>query len=286
VGKLRGMRFVHFQLTKEIKELPPKTNRLRPSALRKRLGTSLFAKNIIYHKAINSTNVLAKELASHGAPEGTLVLAEEQTEGRGRINRVWLSPAFGNLYFTIILRPCIQPDQVFVFTMVLALAASDAVKREIGIRPMIKWPNDLYVERKKLGGILTEFSVKEKAVEYVILGLGLNVNWNPKEEPSLLYPATSIFAETGLRASRSDLLIEILKSYESYYSRVLAGQIDDVYKRWNELSLIKGREVKIHSGQKTVYGKVLKIDQNGALVIINDDGLEEKIQSGDVSIRF
>ncbi len=270
----------------EIKELPSKTNRLRPSALRKRLGSSLFANNIIFHKTINSTNTLAKELAAHGAPEGTLVLAEEQTEGRGRINRVWLSPACENLYFTVVLRPCIQADQVFVLTMVLALAASDAMKKEIGIRSMIKWPNDLYVGRKKLGGILTEVSVREKAVEYVILGLGLNVNWNPQEGESMLYPATSIFAETGIRASRSDLLIKILKSYESSYSRVLSGQINDIYKRWNELSMIKGREVKIHSGQETVHGKVLRIDKNGALVILNDDGQEEKIHSGDVSVRF
>jgi BirA family biotin operon repressor/biotin-[acetyl-CoA-carboxylase] ligase len=280
------MRFVHFQLKKEIKELPPKTNRLRPSAIRKRLGSSLFANNIIYHKVINSTNNLAKDLAAHGAPEGTLVLAEEQTEGRGRINRVWLSPARENLYFTFLLRPYMHADQVFVFTMVLALAASDAIKKEIGIRPMIKWPNDLYVERKKLGGILTEFSLREKAVEYVILGLGLNVNWNPQEDESVLYPATSIFAETGIRASRSDLLIEILKLYETYYSKVLAGQIDDVYKRWNELSLIKGKEVKIHSGKETIHGNVLRIDQSGALVIINDDGKEEKIRSGDVSVSF
>ena len=135
--------------------MPPKKNRLRPSAIYERLGPSLFARNIIYHEAINSTNTLAKKLAAHGAPEGTLVLAEEQTEGRGRINRVWRSPAYENLYFTIVLRPRVQADQVFVFTMVLALAASDAVKKVIGIRPLIKWPNDLYVGSKKLGGILT-----------------------------------------------------------------------------------------------------------------------------------
>ena len=163
---------------------------------------------------------------------------------------------------------------------------SDAVKKEIGIRPMIKWPNDLYVGRKKLGGILTEVSVRENSVEYVILGLGLNVNWNPQEEESILYPATSIFAERGIRASRSNLLIKILKSYEDYYRGVLAGQIDDIYKRWNEFSMIKDREVTIHSGRDTVRGKVLKIDKSGALVIINENGQEEKIQSGDVSIRF
>ena len=270
----------------EIEELQSKTSELQPSALRKKLGLSLFANNIIYHKTINSTNTLAKELAAHGAPEGTLILAEEQTAGRGRLGRTWISPAFVNLYFSIVLRPCIQADRAFVFTMVLALAASDAVKGESGIRPMIKWPNDLYVGRKKLGGILTEFSVREKAVEYVILGLGLNVNWNPQEGESILYPATSIFSETGIRTSRNDLLIEILRLYESYYSRTLAGQIDDIYKRWNELSLIKGRDVEIHSGQEVVHGNVRKIDQNGALVIINDDGQEERILSGDVSIRF
>jgi len=270
----------------EIKELPSKTNRFRPSALRKRLGTSIFAQNILYHKTINSTNMLAKELAAHEAPEGTVVLAEEQTEGRGRANRVWFSPAYENLYFTIVLRPCVRVDQVFVLTMVLALAASDAVKKEVGIRPMIKWPNDLYVGKKKMGGILTEFSVREKEVEYVILGLGLNVNWNPKEDESMLYPATSIFSETGMKASRSDLLIEILKSYERYYSNVKAGKIDDIYKRWNELSMIKGRTVEIHSGREIVRGNVLKIDQNGALVIINNDGAEKTIQSGDVSVRF
>lgn len=270
----------------EINELSSNTNRLRPSGLRKRLRPSLFAQNIIYRKTINSTNTLAKELAAHGAPEGTLVLAEEQSEGRGRINRVWLSPPYENLYFSIVLRPRIQVNEVFVLTMVLALAASDAVKKEIGIRPMIKWPNDLYVEKKKLGGILTEFSVWKKSAEYVILGLGLNVNWNPEEGESLNYPATSIFAETGMRASRSDLLIRILKFYEDYYSEVLAGQIDDIYKRWNELSMIKGSEVTIYSGRETVRGNVLKIDKNGALVIINEDGREEKIHSGDVSLRF
>jgi len=266
--------------------VPPKKNRLRPSAIYERLGPSLFARNIIYHEAINSTNTLAKELAAHGAPEGTLVLAEEQTEGRGRINRVWLSPAYENLYFTIVLRPRVQAEQVFVFTMVLALAASDAVKKVIGMRPLIKWPNDLYVGSKKLGGILTEFSVREKVVEYVIPGLGLNVNWYPHEEEPVLYPATSIFAETGVRASRSDLLIETLKSCESYYSKVTAGHIENIHKRWNELSLIKGRDVEIHSGRETVHGRALRIDRSGALIILDDDGREKRIQNGDVSVRF
>lgn len=170
--------------------------------------------------------------------------------------------------------------------MVMALAGSDAVKKMTGLSPLIKWPNDLYVEGKKMGGILTEFSVKAREVEYVIVGLGLNVNWSPQEDEALLYSATSIFAETGKRGSRMDLLVEILRSYEADYSRVLAGGIEGIYKRWNDLSMITGREVTVDLGQETIQGRVKKIDKDGSLVIIKKDGRIEKIQNGDVSLRL
>jgi len=266
--------------------LPPKKNRLRASVIKKRLGTSIFTDNIVYHEVIPSTNTLAKELAAHGAAEGTLVLADEQTRGRGRSDKVWLSPAGTNLSFSIVLRPHVRVSQTFVFTMGLALAASDAVKKTTGLRPLIKWPNDLYVEGKKMAGILTEFSVRKKEVESVILGLGLNINWSPREDESMHYPATSVFAETGKKASRMELLVEILKSYEKDYRKVLAGRIDGIYKRWNELSMIKGKEVTVDLGHKTVRGTATDIDEEGALVIIKSDGRVEKIQNGEVSIRF
>ena len=266
--------------------MPPKTNRLRASVIKKKLGLSIFADNVVYHEAIPSTNTLAKELAAHGAPEGTLVLTDEQTRGRGRGGKVWLSPAGANLSFSIVLRPRVMVSQVFVFTMGLALAASDAVKKTTGLRPLIKWPNDLYVEGKKMAGILTEFSVRKREVESVILGLGLNVNWSPRKDESMLYPATSVFAQTGKEASRIELLVETLKSYEKDYERVLAGRIEDIYKRWNDLSMIKGREVTVDLGHKTVRGRATDIDKDGALVIVESDGRMEKIQNGEVSLRF
>ncbi len=260
---------------------------LQPDIILKKLERSLFAANLVFRKSLDSTNSLAKDLAEKGAPEGTVVLAEEQRAGKGRMGRRWFSPGYRNLLFSILLRPNLHPEQIFVLTMILALAAIEAVKERTGLSPMIKWPNDLYVARKKLAGILTEFSLKEGAVEYVVLGLGLNVNWNPDEgEKEISRPGTSILAETGIETSRNDLLIELLRLFEDYYLKVLSGRIDDVYKKWNELSLILGREVEIESPKEKIQGKALRIDHHGALIIQDHTGKEKKILSGDVSLRF
>ncbi|UCF57322.1 MAG: biotin--[acetyl-CoA-carboxylase] ligase [Deltaproteobacteria bacterium] len=262
------------------------TASLQPDTILKKLGPSLFAKNFVFHRSLHSTNTVAKELASQGAPEGTIVLAEEQRAGRGRMDRRWLSQGYLNLLFSILLRPPMPPDQVFVLTMILALATIKGVGEISGLKPMIKWPNDLYVHPKKLGGILTEFSAKGKGVEYVVLGLGLNVNWSPDDDEEISNPTTSILAETGLKVSRNDLLIGILKPFETYYRKVLAGEIEDFCKRWNEYSILIGNDVEIESGEETVRGKVLRIDRDGALIIKDDEGKEQKIVSGDVSIKF
>ena len=259
---------------------------LQPDIISEKLGRSLFSTNIIFHETVKSTNSLAKDLGAQGAPEGTLVLAENQMAGRGRMGRKWISPGYLNLLFSILLRPAIPTDQVFVLTMILALATIDGVEDISGVSPMIKWPNDLYVDGKKLGGILTEFSVRGRRVEYVILGLGLNVNWNPEGEKEFLYPATSIFAETGRKISRIDLLTGILRLFEKYYSSVLAGKIEDFYKRWNELSMILGKEMEIEYDRKKIKGRAVRINRNGALIIKDKKGDEQRILSGDVSLRF
>ena len=211
---------------------PPRNNSFRPSILRKKLGQSIFARAIVFHEILDSTNRLAKELGTKGAPEGTLVLCEEQTAGRGRMGRRWLSPRHANLLFSILLRPKIPPDKVFLLTMLLALAAIDAIGELYALKAMIKWPNDLYVGRKKLGGILTEFSTWNKTVEYVVLGLGLNANWRPADEEGMLYAATSILVETGGEVSREDLLVGILEKLEPYYRKMSSGRLEGFYKRW------------------------------------------------------
>lgn len=259
---------------------------LKPDEVIHELGDSIFTRNMVFHKSLASTNTLARELAANGAPEGTIVLTEEQTSGRGRMGRRWLSPGYVNLLVSILLRPHLRQDQIFILTMILALAAIESIKEISGLRAMIKWPNDLYVDRKKLAGILTEFSQRENKIEYVILGIGINVNWNPDEQKELINPATSILKETGIMISRNVLLSRILKTLEKHYQQVLSGRIDDYYRRWNELSVVLGKEVEIESGKERFRGKAIRITKKGALVIKDNLGNEQDIFSGDVSLKF
>ncbi len=253
---------------------------LEPEFIKDRLGPSLFYGNIIYHESLDSTHRMAKELARQGAPEGTVVLAEKQTAGRGRRGRAWDSPARANLLFSLLLRPALPPHEVFALTMILALAACEAVREKTGLDVLIKWPNDLYVGRKKLAGILTEFALKGKGIDYVILGLGLNVNWNPNSSHS-----TALRTETGRTVSRNELLAGILQRFEAYYKDLSPGPRARYYEKWNALSLIPGNEVEIESGQERIQGKALRIDQEGALIIRDEEGRERKIRNGDVTVK-
>jgi BirA family biotin operon repressor/biotin-[acetyl-CoA-carboxylase] ligase len=259
---------------------------LNADAIKAGLGRSVFATDVVYHETLDSTNRQAKELASAGAPEGTIVITEEQTAGRGRRGRSWLSPARANLTFSILLRPTLAVDKIFSVTMILALSCLEAVRIRTGLSCMIKWPNDLYAGGKKIAGILTEFASRARRVEWVVLGLGLNVNWYPIEGKAMSGFATSIQAETGKAVSRNQLLVEILMQFEAYYKDVLSGRTEKVYERWNASSLVLGKQVGIEMDRMKVTGKALRIDQDGALIIQDGEGKEQKIIHGDVSLRF
>jgi BirA family biotin operon repressor/biotin-[acetyl-CoA-carboxylase] ligase len=250
------------------------------------LGSSLFAQNLVFHRSLDSTNTWAKELAAQGAPEGTLVLAEEQREGRGRMGRRWVSPGYVNLLFSLLLRPRIHKDQVFLTTMILALATIEAIKSRTGLTSTIKWPNDIFARGKKLGGILTEFSLRQEDIDYVVVGLGLNVNWSPHQTEGVSRLATSILAETGSRIPRNDLLVSLLRIFELYYGEVLSGRIEDFYRTWNEVSMIIGRNVEIVTPMEKTHGRALRIDRSGALIIEDDAGKEQRIISGEVSVTL
>jgi BirA family biotin operon repressor/biotin-[acetyl-CoA-carboxylase] ligase len=262
------------------------SDRLNPDIITGILGSSIFSKNVVFRERLASTNALAKYLALKGAPEGTIVLTEEQTAGKGRMDRRWLSPAYKNLLFSVLLRPGLSVDKVFTLTMILGLAIIGEIKAKNRLDVMIKWPNDLCINQKKVGGILTEFSIRDKRLEYVILGLGLNVNWMPEKGDGLIYPATSILVESGRMISRNRLFSGILKRFEGYYQEVLSGKDGRLYKRWNHLSAVIGRDVEIISQDNIITGKVLKIDRQGALILKDDQGEERRILSGDVSLRM
>ena len=264
-----------------------KSPAFNPRAVSDSLQNSVFGTNIIYQSVMTSTNSRLKRLADGGAPEGAVAIADEQSAGRGRMGRQWVSKKGKNLLFSVLLRPELPPHRLFVLTMIFALAGIDAVEAVSGLRAMIKWPNDIYIGRKKLGGILTEFAVTGKAVQYVVLGMGLNVNWNPPVEKEMLYPSSSIFAQTHKNTSREDLLIALLKAFKKYYHKVMFHQdgVDECYEKWNKRSMITQSRVVIETGQETLSGKAIGIDRDGALMLMGDDGQEKRILCGDVSVK-
>jgi BirA family biotin operon repressor/biotin-[acetyl-CoA-carboxylase] ligase len=150
---------------------------------------------------------------------------------------------------------------------------------------MIKWPNDIYANGKKLGGMLSEFSAKGRSLDYVVLGLGLNVNWKPSKEKVGRYPTTSILCETGRKIPREDLLVHILKRFESHYMDVQAGNFDRYYEKWNEQSMLLGRRVELKTSGGQICGKAIRTERNGALIVLDDQGQERKIVSGDVTVE-
>ncbi|RJR52656.1 MAG: biotin--[acetyl-CoA-carboxylase] ligase [Desulfobacteraceae bacterium] len=257
-----------------------------PEELKSALADSLFGKNVLYYPSLESTNTLLKSLASQGAPDGTLLLADEQTGGRGRMGRSWLSRPGANLLFSLLLRPQIEPEQVFALTMILAISAAEVLRARASIPAKIKWPNDLYAGTKKLAGILTEFGVKGKMVDYVILGIGLNVHWHPANQEETRGPATSVRMETGEDFPRAGLLVAILKEFEKSYRKYMNGEIDLFFSKWNELSLILGRNVVVEAIGDTLRGRAVQIDRSGALILEEENGGIKRVLCGDVSLKL
>jgi BirA family biotin operon repressor/biotin-[acetyl-CoA-carboxylase] ligase len=263
----------------------PQQESINADALRKALGECMFARNVIVQESLPSTNTLARELGLQGAPEGTLVLSEEQTAGKGRMGKRWHSPKYANLLFSVLLRPRLETQRVFVLTMVFALACAEAVEAVSGVSPTIKWPNDLFASGKKLGGILTEFSAESGGVEQVVLGLGLNVNWSPQPWECERYPATSVRAESGRNVSREQLLVKTLMGLEGYYRTIAAGKVEKVQARWNTRSMLLGKRVAVDTGGEIVRGTAVGIDEMGALMLKDPSGALQRVINGDVSLE-
>ena len=259
---------------------------LNAETIKSFLGNSIFSNNITVHSSLESTNNTAKELYNQGAGNGTVIIAEEQTAGRGRMDRKWLSPAYKNILISFLLKPEMKVENTYSLTLALAVAGIDAIKNISGLSCRIKWPNDIYLNDKKLAGILTEFKARGKSPDYVILGMGLNVNWSPEKEIKILFPSTSIYNETGKITSRNQLITEIIKNFETFYNNIVNERMEELYNRCNILSLLTGKDVSIDTGEEKIRGTALGIDKDGGLILKNLYGNVIKILNGDVSISF
>ncbi len=256
---------------------------LVPDLLRKRAKGGIFGKHIYHFFKTDSTNRVAMELAYAGEAEGTVVLAEEQSAGRGRSGRSWHSERGTGIYITLILRPKLSPVQAPLLTMLAGLSVHEAVLAQTGLNTELKWPNDLLLGGKKLGGILTEMHAEPSQVRFVIVGIGINVN-QEKFPAELSAIATSLRKESDKQQSRLELLVRLLRQFESDYNRFLREGAPFVVKRFEQVSTFaSGRRVRVDTGREVYLGTTCGLSPEGLLLVKRDDGKESTIIAGDVS---
>jgi BirA family biotin operon repressor/biotin-[acetyl-CoA-carboxylase] ligase len=256
---------------------------LTPDMLKQRLKGSLFGKRIFHFFKTDSTNRVARELGHAGEPEGAVVIAEEQTAGRGRAGRAWHSQRAAGIYVSLLLRPKLAPVQAPLLTMMAGLSAHSAVQALTGLTVDLKWPNDLLIRGKKAGGILTEMHAEPGQIRFVNVGIGLNVNQEnfPGE---LASTATSLRIETGKPQSRMELLVRLLREFESDYNRLLREGVASVVARFEGVSsYAKGKRVRVTNGTESYVGTTAGLGPEGLLQVKRDDGELKLVIAGDVA---
>lgn len=256
---------------------------LTADLLRQQLKGSMFGKRIHHFFRTDSTNRVAMELGYTNEPEGAVVIAEEQTAGRGRAGRNWHSERAAGIYATLLLRPKISPVEAPLLTMMAGLSAHAAIQAQTGLQPDVKWPNDLVLNGKKLGGILTEMHAEPTLVRFVIVGIGINVN-QEKFPAELCAIATSLRAETGKSQSRLELLARLLREFETDYNRFLRDGSGSVTERFAHVSsYASGKRVRVTNGNETYVGVTAGLRPEGLLQIRRDDGALVTVLAGDVT---
>ena len=249
------------------------------------LKTKYFGNKIFDYIEVGSTSEIAKAKAREGAPEGTVFIAESQTEGRGRLGKTWDSPKGTGIWMSIILRPQILPQEVPSITLIAGLAICQAIREITKLPAYIKWPNDIVVGGKKVCGILTEMSAEIDLVNYVIMGIGINVNTTefPEELEAI---GTSLKIEGGKAYARKDILGKVLLLFEDYYEEYTKeASLLSVLEEYKALCVTLKNDIKITNKNETYWATPLDMDETGALIIKKQDGTQETIRSGEVSVR-
>jgi BirA family biotin operon repressor/biotin-[acetyl-CoA-carboxylase] ligase len=242
------------------------------------LKTKIIGKKIQYFKTINSTNLYARKLLEKNIEEGTVVVADIQTHGRGRKKRTWSSPS-GGLWFSVILYPNIPPQNAMLITMASSVAVAQGIQEVTGLKPVIKWPNDLLLNNKKVCGILTELDAEIDKLNYIVVGIGINVN-NPIDI-ELKDIGISLFQEARKKLSRVNLLKVILKNLDELYHKLNSEDYNFIRELWFSYSKIIGKEIRVTTEKSNFTGIVTNIDDNGSLILETKDGFI-KIVSGDI----
>ena len=252
-----------------------------------RLGkTKIIGRDIHVFEQTTSTNDVVEKLARDSVREGVVVFAESQTRGRGRLGRKWVSPTRKGLWFSILLRPNLRPQETTQITVASATALRRAIVSETKLPVEIKWPNDILINGKKAAGILIEMNAELDRVRHVIPGIGIDVNQDTSEFPvELRKIATSLKIESGTSISRPALATAILHELDRDYARICAGKFSEIADEWEEHCGTIGKEVTVQTGERKIRGRAESLDDDGSLVLRTEHGRLQRITGGDVTVE-
>ncbi len=244
-----------------------------------------IGRELVFLESVDSTNTFAMELAEKGSPHGTIVIADKQTKGKGRLGRTWVSPPKSNIYMSAIMRPEIGPKDATLLTVMAAVACAEGIKNSSGLDVRIKWPNDLVVYDKKLGGILTEMKSDPDRILFAVVGIGINVNAGLRNfPPDIRDTATSVKKELGKAQSRTAVVAEILKSMNRWHDILAKEGKRPLIEEWKRRLTTLGRKVRVFVGSESLTGIAEDVDGEGLLILRLPSGAARKISSGDVTM--
>ncbi|RDW22065.1 biotin--[acetyl-CoA-carboxylase] ligase [Oceanobacillus chungangensis] len=258
-------------------------DKLSENTIRWGLETNWIGKSIIHKESTTSTQHIAHDEARNGAAHGTIIIADEQTNGKGRMNRSWFSTKGKGMWLSIILRPKISPLQAPQLTLLTATVLADVLHSYCNVQPLIKWPNDILLHDKKIVGILTEMQAEQDIINYIVIGIGLNVNQSKDDLPEeISHRATSLLIETEKEHSIKALIQEILTTFEKSYDQYIKNGFPEIKQKWESYGFKIGEEITIKTLKDHFRAIFLGIEEDGALRIKRMDGSIEKLYSAEI----
>lgn len=246
----------------------------------------IVGRDIRVFQETTSTNDVIEKLARDDVREGVVIFAESQSKGRGRLGRKWMSPAGKGLWFSLLLRPPLRAVEATQLTVASAAALRRAIEARTGLHPVVKWPNDILLNERKIAGILTELRAEVDRIKYCILGIGVDVNVDARDYPEdLRGAATSLKAELGRPVGRAGLAVAILRELEADYRRLLAGKFSEISTEWESHCTTIGRRVSVRVGERLIEGRAESLAEDGALVVRTEHGRLDHILGGDIEFQ-
>lgn len=263
-------------------------NKIDTFEIKKHLKDSLIGKNLYYEEKVGSTNVLARDLAIKGAKNGSVVVSDCQEKGKGRNGKIWKSPCGCNIYMSLIIKPKFSPEVAHGMTIIAAVSVADSIAELTSLDPQIKWPNDILINNKKVSGILTEMSTQNKVIDYIVVGIGINVNMRKDQiDEEIKDIASSLLLESSTGndknlIDRNKLIATIINKFDKYYEMFLSTGLSSVLQHYQKYFIMMGKDIEVNLRGQKVKGKVVGIDSKGALLLKTGENELEKIVSGEI----